>query len=399
MASSNAEIASLLYELARLTALDEGSPQSFRARAYEGAARTVEGLGQDAADMSETALTTLRGVGKSTARKIREYVETGAITKLEELRERFPPGYLELTRIPGLGPKTIELLRSELGVQNVEDLRTAIESEALRDLPGLGAKTEENLARAIELLGVGGKERRTPILEAMRVALDIVEALRALPRVEAAEYTGSLRRFRETIGDVDIVVVTAGPPEPVMERFVELPIVRQVIAHGDKKSSVLTPQGLQVDLRVVTPEQAGAALLYFTGSKAHNIRLRQVAIDRGWTLNEYGLTDVETGQVVASATEEEIYRALGLDYVPPPLREDTGEIEAAARGELPDLVTVDDIRGDLHVHTSLSGDGRDSLEKMVAAAAERGYEYLAVTEHAENLTITGISREQMLRHR
>ncbi len=398
MAATNAEIARVLRELANLTKLEDGSPQSFRARAYEKAAQAVQDLGGPAAGLSEAQLTAIDGVGKSIAAKVREYVESGTIRKLEELRTAFPPGFAELARIPGLGPKTLAVIRRELGVENIDDLRRAVERQQLRALPGLGAKTEENVARAMERLGLHGKERRTPIGVAWAVAAEVTTALRDVPGVVAAEPCGSLRRFRDTIGDVD-VLVAAADAGPVMERFVGLSLASEVLAHGPTKSAILTWDDLQVDLRVVAPGEFGAALLYFTGSKDHNIQLRSRALQRGWTLNEYALSAAETEEVVAAATEADIYAALGMDFVPPELREGIGEVELAAAGDLPDLVARSDLRGDLHDHTTLSGDGRATLEEMATAAADLGLEYLAITDHGEDLSINGVSRDQLLRQR
>ncbi len=396
---TNREIASILHELARLTVLVDGSNQSFRVRAYEAAARAVESSSAAVAEMSVAELTALKGIGRSTASKIRELVDTGSMEKLDHLRSLFPPPFQELTRVPGVGPKTALALRDHLGVESVDDLRVALAEERVRTLPGLGRRTEENIARSIERLGLGGKDRRTPIIEAMRTARDIADALGALPEVERAEVMGSLRRFRETIGDVDVIVTSDGDSDSIMERFVGLPVVRDVVAYGARKSAIIASSGIQVDVRVVRPEQFGSAAMYFTGSKAHNVHLRQLAIDRGWILNEYGLSDTESDEVIASATEEEVYAALGLQWVPPEIREDTGEVELAAAGELPRLVEEADLRGDLHVHTDLSGDGREPLEAMLAAAHKRGYEYVGLTDHAENLTINGASREQLLEQR
>lgn len=396
---TNAEIASLLYELARLTTLEDGSAQSFRVRAYEGAARTVEGHPGPLEAMSEDEIAALRGLGHSTARKVRELVETGRIAKLDRLRTEFPPAFQELTRVPGVGPKTALALRDHLGIRSVADLKAAADARAVRTVPGMGAKREESIARAVERLGLEGKERRTPVADALRVAGEVTAALSSVPGVLRAEAMGSLRRFRETIGDVDVVAVTQRGPEAVMARFVTLPMATEVTAHGSRKSAIVSSSGIQVDLRVVEPHQYGSAALYFTGSKAHNIRLRQRAIERGWTLSEYGLAEAESGRVLASATEEEIYSALGLQWVPPELREDAGEIELASAGSLPRLVEEGDLRGDLHVHTDLSGDGREPLEVMVAAAAARGYEYVAITDHGEDLGVNGVSREQMLAQR
>ncbi|HEY7515947.1 MAG TPA: DNA polymerase/3'-5' exonuclease PolX [Vicinamibacteria bacterium] len=398
MAGSNESLVALLRELARLTVLDEGSPNAFRVRAYENALEAISSHRGDLRALSEKELTAIDGIGPSTAKKVREFFQEGTIAKLEELRRKYPPDFVELSRIPGLGPKTLLRLRSELGVHNLEQLRAALEGKRVREVHGLGAKMEEKLLHAIDRLGATGKEKRRPIAEALPVAREVVGALEALPAVERAHYCGSLRRFRETVADVDVVAASREPAS-VRDAFVNMPTVREVIGSGDTKASVLTSTGLQVDLRIVDPRQFGAACQYFTGSKAHNIKLRQRALARGWLLNEYGLSQAGTGEVLASESEEAIYRALGLAFIPPPMREDRGEIELAEKGELPPPVRVEDVRGDLHVHTSLSGDGRSTLEEVVSAAAERGYQYLAVTDHAENLAMSGVSRERLLEQR
>ncbi len=344
--------------------------------------------------MTEAELRAVEGIGKSTAAKIREYVATGTMERLEALRRDYPAELVELMRIPGLGPKTVLLLREHLDVGSVEDLRAAIEAQQVRQLPGMGEAREEKIGAAIERLGLHGKERRTPIVEALPVALHLVESLSSLPDVKRIDYCGSLRRFRETIGDIDILVA-ADDPAPVMRAFVAQPAVREILGSGDTKTSVLTDSGLQVDLRVVGRSQYGAALLYFTGSKQHNIELRQRAIDRGWLLNEYALSDAESEAIVASRTENAIYEALALSFIVPEMREGTGEITAAMQGTLPEPVEVRDVRGDLHVHSTWSGDGRSSLDDMVRAAAERGLEYVALTEHGEDLAINGLSRAEV----
>ncbi len=395
---SNDALVALFKELRELVILDEGSPNAFRARAYETAADAIGTYRGDLSALSEKDLTRIDGVGASSAKKIREFYQTGRIGKLEELRKKYPPDFVELGKIPGLGPKTLLRLRSELAIQNLNDLRSAIDQKKLRDLKGLGAKMEEKILHAIARMGLTGKDRRVAITEALPVARELSRELEKLPEVERALYCGSLRRFRETIADVDIVVASK-EPAAVMEKFVKMGRVSEVIGSGDTKTSVLTSTGLQVDLRIVEPHQFGAACQYFTGSKAHNIKLRQIALERGWLLNEYGLSVVETGEVVASETEEAIYEALGLTFIPPPMREDRGEVEIAAEGRLPSLVRLDALCGDLHVHSSLSGDGRSSLEDMVAAAASKGYTYLAITDHGENLAFNGVSREKFLEQR
>ncbi len=394
MAGGNDSLVALFRELAQLTVLEEGSPNAFRVRAYENALEAISSHRGDLGALSEKELTAIGGIGSSTAKKIREFFQCGTIAKLEELRKRFPPDFVELSRIPGLGPKTLLRLRSELGVSNLQELRAALEAKRLREVKGLGAKMEEKLLLAIDRIGTTGKQKRRPIAEAMPIAREFVAALEALSGVTRAAYCGSLRRLRETVADVDIVVAAA-EAAPVREAFVKMPTVREVIGSGGTKTSVLTTTGLQVDMRIVEPRQFGAACQYFTGAKAHNIKLRQRALDRGWLLNEYGLSHAASGEVIASESEEEIYRALGLAFIPAPMREDRGEIELAATGALPAPVRLEDVRGDLHVHTTLSGDGRSPLEDVVRSAVERGYEYLAITDHAENLAMSGASREDL----
>lgn len=398
MPRTNDDVARLLNELAVLTEMEDGSPQSFRVRAYRNAVRAVAGCNQDVTAMSADDLAKLRGVGRSIAAKIREYAETGSIAKLEELRGRYPKGQRELMRVPGLGPKTIALLHRVLGVADVATLRAAIEAGRLRDLPGLGERTEQNLKQALDRLELTGGEERIPIARAMPLAERLVADLRDVPDALDVVYAGSLRRFRETIRDLDLLV-TSGEAMAVMDAFCRLPEVRDVTGRGDTKASVLTFDGVQVDLRVVPPASLGAALVYFTGSREHNIRLRELAQRQGWTLNEYALAGIDDGKVIAAATEEDVYAALELEWIAPEMREDAGELALAAAGSLPTLPTVADLRGDLHDHTTYSGDGRVSLEDLTAAAVERGLSYLAITDHAENLTINGVSRAGMLEQR
>jgi DNA polymerase (family X) len=393
---SRTDVLRMLAEMARLTALDEGSPQSFKARAYEAALAGIESHPGELSGLSKTDLVKIKGVGNSIAEKILEFQESGSVRKLEDLREKYPPGFVELTRIPGLGPKTLKMLRDQLGVVDVDGLKEALDARLVRDLPGLGEKSEEKIARAIERLGLHGKDRRTPLFDALPTARMLAQRISDLPDVEAAVPCGSIRRFADTIGDVDIVVAT-NDPASVGRAVREFPQVAELVGSGDTKTSFLTHDGLQVDVRAVRPDQLGSALLYFTGSKTHNIALRQCAIDRGWLLSEYGLFDGET--VVASASEEDVYAALGMEFVPPPLREGSGEVEAAAEKRLPWLVRREDILGDLHYHSDRSGDGRSTLEDMVEAAIAAGYRYAAFTDHGEDLTINGSTREEMIVHR
>lgn len=386
----------MLVELARLTALDEGSPQAFKVRAYETAIQGIEGYDGDLTNTTKADLVKIKGVGNSTADKLTELETTGTVAKLEMLREKYPPAFVQLTRIPGLGPKTLKTIRRELGVENIDDLKAAIEQERLRDLPGLGKTSEEKIGKAIERLGLHGKDRRTPLVEALPLARLLAERLRSLEGVVDVVPCGSVRRFVETVGDVDLVVATT-QPEQVHEAVSRWPEVAEVIGSGETKTSVLTRESFQVDVRTVTVDQLGSAILYFTGSKAHNIALRQRAIDRGWLLSEYGL--FEGDRVVASRTEEDIYEALDMALVPPEIREGTGEVELAAADILPHLIERGEILGDLHYHSDRSGDGRATLEEMIEAAVGAGYKYVAFTEHGEDLAINGSSRELMLEHR
>ncbi|MPZ89572.1 MAG: DNA polymerase/3'-5' exonuclease PolX [Nitriliruptorales bacterium] len=398
MAWTNEDVAGRFSEIATLLKLK--GEDAFRVRAYERAAAAIGAASVDLATVSPDQLSELKGIGASTAKKITEYLETGTIGMLEELRAGVPPGLVELVRIPGLGPKTAAILHAELGVDSVESLRHAIEAGQLRGLKGLGAKTEANLRDSIVRMGAKHDER-VPAADAIAIAGELCTRLRALPGVDEVVYAGSLRRMRDTIGDVDLLAASSDP-EPVMAALRDSDLVERVIAAGEKKTSVILRRGIQADLRVVDPVAWGAALVYFTGSKAHNIRIRERAIRRRLSLNEYGLwrigedgRDGLLGERVASRTESDVYAALGMQFVPPPMREDTGEVEAAAQGTLPQVVTVADIRGDLHGHSDWSGDGKATLEEMVHAAAERGLAYWAVTDHAENLSINGIDREGM----
>jgi DNA polymerase (family 10) len=395
MADTKQDILDMLRELAELTILDEGDPQSFRVRAYENASHAIAAQATDLGRLTIKDLQKIENVGKGTADKIRELIETGKVQKLELLRQKHPPGVVALMRLPGLGPKAVARLRAELGVQSVDDLRAALTAHRLRALRGFGEKSEEKLARALERMDQSGTMDRTPISVALPLANRLVARLRDVAGVADAVACGSLRRFSETIGDVDIVVVSENAG-PVMEALVAMPVVDRVLVRGDAKTSVVTQRGIQIDVRVVTAKQVGAALLYFTGSKAHNIKLRQRALARGWTLNEYALSEIEGGRVVASETEEQIYQALELPWIPPVLREDAGEIEAAEGGTLPR--PLGPVIGDFHVHTDLSGDGRSSLDDVIASAKARGFRVLAITDHAEN-TLSGVGREPLLEQR
>jgi DNA polymerase (family X) len=394
--ASRSEIIRMLAEMARLTTLEEGSPQAFKVRAYENAIAGVEGFPGDLSGLTKAELTAIKGVGSSTADKILEFESTGRVAKLEALRKEYPPAFVELTKIPGLGPKSLKMIRERLGVEDIDGLREALAEEKIRDLPGMGEKSEQKIAKAIERLGLHGKDRRTPMIEVIGLAYSLVDRISRIPGVEDAVPCGSMRRFSETVGDLDIVVATTDPTT-VGQTVLGFGEVAEVIGAGPTKTSFLTREGLQVDIRTVSPEQLGSALLYFTGSKAHNIALRQRAIDSDWLLSEYGL--FEEDRVVASATELEIYAALDMQFVPPPMREGSGEVEAASAGILPRVVAREDIKGDLHYHSDHSGDGRSSLEEMIEAAIGAGYEYVAFTDHGEDLAVNGSTRVEMIAHR
>jgi DNA polymerase (family X) len=394
MASMNEAVAGLLREYAELLAITGGDP--FRARNYEKAAKAVAGHPADVSTMAESALTTIPGVGKSIAAKITEFKRTGTIKAVEEQRAKVPPGVRELTRVPGLGPKRAMQLSRELGIATVSDLEAAVSEGKLRNIAGFGPKSEERIQRGLAVMTTD----RVLLNVALNTATEIVGALRDSTALRGStgrvEYAGSLRRWRETIGDVDILA-TAGDDahaERIMTAFRAMS--DEIVVSGPTKTSIRAGNGLQVDLRVVRPECYGAALQYFTGSQAHNVAVRQVAIRAGLKLSEYGL--FRGDELIASATEDDVYAALGMDWVPPPMREDTGEVEAGIKGQIPALVQEKEIRGDLHTHTNLT-DGVASLEEMIRQAEPKGYAYYAVTDHAPNLIMQRMTDEKMLAQR
>lgn len=395
MAWRNDEVGGLLQEYADLLRITGG--EEFKARVYEKAARAVAGHHQDVTKLGKDELKKIPGVGSSIAEKLTEYNETGHLRALEELRAKIPAGVRQLISIPTLGPRKAAVLYQDLGIASVEELVDAIRQERLRGLKGFGVKTEAQLLHGIELMQHAGE--RIHINLAMELAEDIVAELSMVPGCDRCCYAGSLRRMKETIGDIDILAAAeAAPAAALMKAFTSLPYVDEVIAAGGTKSSIRTVKGVQVDLRVLPEAAWGAALQYFTGSKAHNLRTREIAVHNGLKLSEYGLFDAETDQLIVSKTEEEVYERLGLPWMPPQLREDRGEIEAARRGEQPILVTDEDIKGDLHTHTNLT-DGVSSLEDMLQAAADLGYAYYAITDHAPNLYMQRMSDAKMLGQR
>lgn len=390
---SNDLVAQMLDEYAELLAISGGD--AFKVRAYEKAARAVEGFHADVDRLDEHELDAIPSVGTHIARKIAEFLRTGSLVELDDLRSRVPAGLRTLLTVPGLGPKRARQAYDEVGVTSLNELLDALHEQRLRQLRGWGPKSEENLAKAIHEAQAGGG--RIPLGAALDLAEDLLGALSAVEHVSRSAYAGSLRRMCDTVGDVDLLVAS-DPPGPVMQAFTELPLVRRVLAQGPTKSSVVTTKGVQVDLRVIEPTVWGAALMYFTGSKAHNIKLRHLAERGGLKLSEYGLFEADSGRLLVSQTEEDVYERLGLAWIPPTLREDAGEIEAAADGRLPRLVELGDIRGDLHTHTNLT-DGVAGLEEMVAAAQHHGYRYYAVTDHAPLLYMQRMSAEKALEQR
>ena len=382
MAYSNAGAAAVFNEIADLLEVQGGN--AFRVRAYRNAARTLADLGRSAREMLEAGedLDDLPGIGKDLAGKIAELVATGTCAQLDALRTGLPAGITELLRLPGIGPRRVQALRAALGVQSLADLRAAAEQERIRTVRGFSRDAERRILDAV--IALLKTERRVPLASAAPVAAALVADLQAVPGVHQAAVAGSLRRRRDTVGDVDLVV-SARKDAHVMERFTGGTGVQRVLARGSTRAGVVLQSGLQVDLRLVPQASFGAALLYFTGSKAHDIALRRQAQEAGLKLNEYGL--FRGAQRVAGETEESVYRALGLPWIEPELREDRGELAAARAGRLPQLVRLQQLRGDLHVHTSDS-DGRDSLRAMAEAAAARGLSYLAVTDHSRRLAVT-----------
>lgn len=389
---NNADVAAAMNEIAELLELKGES--SFRIRAYENAARTLGNLPEDIRTVAaEGRLRDIKGVGEALALKINELLDTGHLQYLENLRAEFPSGVRTLMSVPGVGPSLARRAYSELGVDSLEGLRAAAESGALAALPGFGEKSAENVLRALGR--VKKRENRISIGRAIPLVEEVIAALDASNFIGRLAPGGSVRRWSPTVGDID-VLGTSSEPEQAMDAFVELPNVAQVLGHGATKSTVITDAGLQVDLRIVPDEEYGSLLQHFTGSKQHNIELREYALARGLSLNEYGITEQSTGDVRRFADEREFYSALGLQWIPPELRQGEGEIEAARTGSLPNLVTVPDIKGDLHVHSTWS-DGTAPIEEMAEAARARGYRYIAITDHSAGIGVAhGLSVERLL---
>lgn len=390
---ANKELTAIFSQMADLLEIQDADP--FRINSYRKAARSIDDLTEDVADLAaEGRLTGIPGVGKSMTEKILQYLKHGSIDLHKELLASVPKGLPALLDIPGLGPKKVRLLWQRLGIQGVDDLVRALDAGTVAQLPGMGEKSAAKIRKGIEFLKKSAG--RAPLGVAWPLAQEVIEALKEATGVKHVEIAGSLRRARETIGDVDLLCA-AEDGGRIIAVFTKLPIVTSVLAEGDTKGAVLAsrPDGgeLQIDLRVVPPDSFGAALQYFTGSKEHNVRLRELAAKKKWKLNEYGLFD--GGKRLAGRDEAGIYRKLGLPFLPPEVREDRGEFERAS--EAAALVTLDDIRGDLHMHTTAS-DGRNTLEEMVEAARARGYQYIAICDHSQSSAIAnGLSADKLLR--
>ncbi len=378
----NQQVAKIFNELAQMLELKGES--IFRIRAYRRAAQNIDSFAKDVADCSLDDLVQIPGIGKDLAGKVQEFCATGRVGAHEKLLKEIPTGVLEMSRVPGLGPKTAKMFFEQAKIKGLDELEALARAGKLAGMRGIQKKTEENILKGIEQLGRGGS-RRHLISRVLPLAEDIMRRLRQGAPVGRLSVAGSLRRWKETIGDADILA-TSRDPEQVMQLFTTMPHVVRVLARGTTKSSVITDGGIQVDLRVVEEGSFGAALQYFTGSKEHNIRLRERAIKAGLKINEYGVFELPGERKVGGEKEEDIYRALNLAWMPPELREDSGEIDAAAGGTLPDLIELQDIKGDLHLHTKWS-DGRHGIDDMIAAARTKGYHYMALTDHSKGLGV------------
>ena len=380
----NREVAGLLYEMAEL--LELHAENRFKIIAFSKAARAIESLPEDISLVCrEKRLQSIPGVGKAIAQKVEEYLRTGQILAHEELLAKTPPGLVKLLQISGLGPKTVFMLHEKLNITNLEELENAAKEHRIRRLPRMGPTRETNILKSIERY----KKRSTRILfsTAEPIVNDILAYLRGMAGLEHITAAGSFRRAKETVGDIDILA-TAGRPEEIVAAFVRMPLVEEVLAKGPTKASVIVKETIQVDLRIVEHKSFGTVLQYFTGSKEHNVRLRQLALSRGYSLSEYSLTRQTDSRDLFFDREEEVYAALGLPYIPAEMREDRGEIEAALEGNLPKLVEQKDVRGDLHVHSDWS-DGRASILEMAHAALSLGYEYIALCDHSPSIGIAG----------
>ncbi len=390
----NFEVARQFELMADILELKGENP--FRIRAYRRAAQNLESLSEEIEAVArEERLEDIPGIGADLAGKIQEYLRTGKIKEIATASKGIPRGVVELMNIPGVGPRTARLLHEREHITGIGQLEKLASKGGLRGLPGIQAKTEQNILKGIRL--VRGGQERMPLGHALPLGRELVQALEGLAAVKQISLAGSIRRMKETVGDIDILV-TSSKPDTVMRAFVALPQVAEVLERGTTKSSMRHREGIQVDLRVVEPACFGAALVYFTGSKQHNIHIRDIGVKRGLKISEYGVFRASTGRRLVSATEAEVYAAIGLPWIPPELREDAGEIEAARQGKLPDLVELDGIRGDLHCHTDAT-DGHHPIEALVTAAERRGYKYVAVTDHSLSARVAGgLTADELAAH-
>ncbi len=392
----NRDLAQIFKEIADLLEILDGNP--FRIRSFQRAAQLIDNASFNIAQaVSEDVqkVKAIQGIGGGTISKIEEILQGGDCDEHRKLLEKVPGSLLELLRVPNLGPKKIGLFWKELGITTVEDLERAARAGRLRGLPKMGEKSEAKILKAVQ--GMRSTEKRYRLDDGREVSQSLMGYLKENAPVLRIAAAGSSRRWKETVGDIDILVSCRQPPE-VIDCFVHHPDVVDVLAQGDTKASVVLRRGLQADLRVLEDDYFGAALQYFTGSKEHNVVLRERAKRMGYKINEYGVIRLEDGKKVAGKEEDEMYRVLGLVPMPPEIRENRGEIEESEQGRVPDLVEVSDIRGDLHMHTTAS-DGRDSIEAMARAALEKGYRYIAITDHSKALAMTGgLDEEQLLEH-
>ncbi len=387
----NQEIAHIFNSIADILEIRGENP--FRIRAYRRAAQNMEGLAEDVTGIHEAELKTIPGIGQDLADKIQEYIKTGRLVFYEKLKKEVPPGLVEMLHVPGLGPKTVKMLFEKIKIRAIDDLERLAKKGGLQGLPGIQKKTEGNILKGIAM--IKRRTERSPIGHVLPVAEDIISKLREGAPVKELSLAGSLRRWKDTVKDIDLLA-SSTDPKHVMHVFICLPQVKEVLMKGPTKTSIITHEGIQVDLRVVEENSFGAALAYFTGSKTHNIRLREMAVKRGLKINEYGVFNIKSGRKIGGRKESDIYKALNLDFVPPELREDAGEIEAAVNKRLPDLVELGEIQGDLHVH-SKDSDGNLLIEDIIDEARKRGYQYIAVTDHSKSLGIAGgMSKEQLL---
>ncbi|RUM89118.1 MAG: DNA polymerase/3'-5' exonuclease PolX [Thermodesulfatator sp.] len=387
----NQQIAQTFYRIADLLEIMGENP--FRVRAYRNAARTIESLGRNLREMveKEEDLTSLPGIGKDLADKIREIVQTGSLAKLKELERQVPPGLVELLKVEGLGPKRIKTLHDKLGITNLEELKEAAAKGEISRLPGFGKKLEGLILKGVVLAKKEGRRFKWSLAESY--VTDILRHLERAPGLENLQVAGSFRRKKETVGDLDILV-TAREPSLVIEHFVKFPGIRNIISKGQTRSTVILASDLQVDLRAVDSDCYGSALHYFTGSKAHNIAIRAMAQKKGLKINEYGI--FRKDKRIAGREENDVFRAVNLPFIEPELRENRGEIEAAARGQLPHLIEPGHILGDLHMHTTWS-DGKYSIEAMAEAAKALGYSYIAITDHSKRMAITkGLDEKRLM---